>query len=397
MPDPRIKKWLSTGTQLYENVDFELMSEGYRESLRDGQPSMQMRARVAWNSRRQFQVNMLGSHMTSGTRTSGMSRYTPFEHPGTYWKTRLETPVDDINDADAPFLGFFCTSVELSGISDELSIQDQVTGELMTTANHPLLWVDGTDYSSSDGIVTGAEGYAECDLTFEPQLYEIRTDAQMDAMPAPLNACELGRYVIREFRFGGNQFTIQKGGLFWRDLAASPNLATSNIPEGYPKTFPEVNCTYTWKNVPGIPWAAIANCFGKVNNTLAGAGAPSGQFDYQPDWQGLTGWGRGPIAGFNPGELLFLGTSEIKPFITAAGQSLYDISYAFSYRPSQLDKAGATVGGHQGIYRVTTDTFERVVRASGTSGTGQAAPPTNPANWKDLLDSADFTTLFKLT
>ncbi|MFT3880692.1 MAG: hypothetical protein QM703_13635 [Gemmatales bacterium] len=395
MPDPRLKKWLSTGTKLYESIDFELMSDGYRESLQDGQPMMQMRARVPWNSRRQFQVNMLGSHMTSGSRASGISRYVPFEHPGTYWKTRIETPFDDTLDADAPFLGFWCSGVELTGVSDELSIQDQITGELMASATQPLQWVDGTDYSSADGVVTGAEGYAECDLTFSPQLYEIRSDEQMDLLPAPLCNCELSRYLIREARFGGNQFTIQKGGLFWRDLANTPNLAQSNIPDSYLKPFPEANLIYTIKYSPGINWEAINNCFGKCNAPEVGPGAPGGQFDYQPDWQGFS-WGLSATAGYSPGDLLFLGTSEIRPMITAAGQQLFDISLAFSYRPSQRDKTGASVGGQQGIYRVTTDSFERVVRASGTSGSGQAAPPANPANWKDLVDSALFSSLFTL-
>jgi hypothetical protein len=202
----------------------------------------------------------------------------------------------------------------------------------------------------------------------------------MDALPAPLNTCELSRYVIRRERFGGNNFTLQPGSLYWKDYWQSTDAAIkakAPILSEAVRPFPNSNYTMTWLNVPGIPRAAIANCIGKVNNTLSGAGAPSGKFDYRPDWQGIT-WAGGVVDGFLPGTLMFEGASDIVPKITAAGQVLYDITYNFFWRPD----------GHNKIYRSPTDTFQEVIRV---------AQKDNPSNeWKGLLDEADFTTLFKL-
>jgi hypothetical protein len=113
-------------------------------------------------------------------------------------------------------------------------------------------------------------------------------------------------------------------------------------------------------------------------------------WDYQPDWQGQT-WNRSTINGFAPGTVLFLGASEIQPFVSAAGQFLYNISYAFSYRPD----------GHDRIYNSAVDDgvsrdesgiltpFRKVVRS--------ASAKRSSGSWKGLLDEADFTTLFQLT
>jgi hypothetical protein len=242
----------------------------------------------------------------------------------------------------------------------------------------------GYDGTYKKPVQTGS-GMASYRVAFEPLQYELRTDAEMTALTAPLNNCELSRFVVREYRFAGNQFTIPGGKLYWRD-SLDPTTGkevagftgSAQIPEAYPRIFPEVNVSYTWIDVPGIPWTSINSCLGKVNNTLGGANAPNGAFDYRPDWQGLT-WSGGTFNGFDPGTLLFLGTSDIRPKVSATGQQLYDIQYAFNYRPS----------GHNKIYRASPgDDFYRVVRAN-YYGRPQA-------EWKDLLDEADFTSLFKL-
>jgi hypothetical protein len=100
-------------------------------------------------------------------------------------------------------------------------------------------------------------------------------------------------------------------------------------------------------------------------------------------------WWNNTVA--NPGTVLFLGASEIQPFVSAAGQFLYNISYAFSYRPD----------GHDRIYNSAVDDgvsrdesgiltpFRKVVRS--------ASAKRSSGSWKGLLDEADFTTLFQLT
>jgi hypothetical protein len=75
---------------------------------------------------------------------------------------------------------------------------------------------------------------------------------------------------------------------------------------------------------------------------------------------------------------LFEGVSDIVPKITASGQLLYDITYNFFYRKD----------GHNKIYRASSDTFERVIKA--------ARKNTPSASDADFIDTADFNTLFQI-
>lgn len=402
MASPTNKVTLQTGAKLFPTVAYELMPDGYGEQWADGQSGLKLHVRTDWSESTKWATNMLGCVMTATGRTSGVSRFTPVVYPDVDFQPILSDPEVNAGSATngrtAPFLGYYCTQLQYVGDTEQLSLQDQATGALVATKIRPQLLQAGTDYDAGTGaLLSPADGYAEYMATFEPLMYEVRTDAQMDALGAPLNACELSRNVVREFRFGGNQFTIPGNGLLWRyKLANQAGYPTgvfpvgSQIPTGYPRIFPEVNMVYKWLAVPGIPWTAINNCIGKVNNTLAGANAPGGAFDYQPDWQNLA-WARSPINGFPPGTVLFLGASEIQPYVSATGQFLYNISYAFSYRPD----------GHDRIYNSAVDDgvskdelnvitpFRRVVRsASAKLPSGQ---------WKGLLDEADLTTLFRLT
>lgn len=384
--DPRTKVTLSTTGKLYPSINYEIMPEGYQEVYQDNQAKVQIMCRTKWSTSAHWALNMLGCSMTATGRTSGVSRFKPVLFPDAAFQPAISDP--EVNNSiatagrTAPFLGYYCTQLQYMGEREELSLQDQTSGAFQATKIRPQLLTATTDYDTTSGLLTStADGHAEYMATFEPLLYEVRTDTEMDALAAPLNNCELSRNVLREYRFGGNQFTIPGNGLFFRDklnVAGGIPPVSAQIPSGYPKVFPEVNMIYRWLAVPGIPWTAINNCIGKVNNTLTGANAPAGAFDYQPDWQNLT-WSRGPINGFAPGTVLFLGASEIQPYVSATGQFLYNIAYAFSYRPD----------GHNKIYRSSDDSFQRVVRAAYASQV--------QANWKDLLDEVDLTTLFRLT
>lgn len=387
MADPRTKVVLSTGAKLFPTVNYELLSEGYSETYADGQPSITIRARTRWGVSYDFIANMTGVAGVDATRTSGLTRYIP----ASYYDTSYAAAIETSGDGEFPFLGWWCTGAKLIGTHGELACQDQVTGALVPAIKPLHALVSGTDYNAATGelydtgfsgnkpVLTGI-GFAEYELTFEPLQYEVRTDAEMDTLDAPLNGCELSRYVIRRYRFGGNNFTLQPGSLHWRDylLADGANSTRSQINSEAVRPFPNANVIYTWLNVPIIPWSAITNCIGKVNASETGAAAPSGKFDYRPDWQGnvypLSGT---VIDGFLPGTLLFEGVSDITPKVTAAGQMLYDITYNFFYRPD----------GHNKIYRAATDSFERVVRVSTKNDP-------NSANWKDLLDEATFSSLF---
>lgn len=387
MADPRDKVILQTGTKLFGSVDYELFSDGYTENYVEGNPSITLRARTRWGRSYEFIANMLGTAGTDLTRDSGMSRQTPVGFPD----TNYEPAIYSQGDLNVPFLGWWCTSARMTATHGELTCQDQTTGALVPPIRPDHALESGTDYNPTTGelldngydvynrpVQTGV-GMAEYELTYEPLQYEIRTDAEMDTLDAPLNACELSRYVVRRYRFQGNAFTLQPGSLYWRDrlIAGPADRADARIDSSAVRPFPSAELTYVWLNVPGIPWDAIEDAIGRVNASETGAAAPSGQFDYRPDWQGISVPG-GTINGFMPGTLLFQGVTDITPKTTAAGQLLYDISYSMLWRPD----------GHTKIYRAADDSFQRVVRVS-TKNDIQA-------NWKDLLDEYTFSNLFKL-
>lgn len=384
--DPRTKVLMETGDKLFPSVTYEISAEGYAENYQDGTPSITMRTRTRWGRSGDFLVNALGSAGTDSVRTSGVTRQTPIKFPDDSYSAM------DVSDASShtPFLGWWCTSARLSGTTSELSCQYQDSGALVPPLNATNQLVSGTDYDpitgnlidagydSSNNAVQAGIGFAEYDLTFEPLPFEIRTDDEMDALPAPLNGCELSRYVIRRERFGGNNFTLQPGTLYWRDrLLANANDPNAQILSEAVRPFPNSNVTYTLLNMPGINRAAITAAIGTVNKAEVGAGAPSGKFDYRPDWQGIT-WTDCPIDGFLPGTLLFEGVSDIVPKVTSSGQLLYDITMNFFYRPD----------GHNKIYRAADDSFQRVVRV--------ATKSLPSGSWKDMLDETTFTDLFKL-
>jgi len=348
---------------------------------------------------------MLSTVGYAPSRATGMTRFTPAAFPGGATPSwMVDVKIDpDVENGNAtagrvlPFPVFSATGIEYVGDTDSLQLQGQTYGEMLAVKKSPLQLVSGTDYNATTGVLASSgEGYADYDVSYEVLPYAVRTDSEMDdlqtAYPLP-TACELGRNVIRQYRMGGNQFTIQGGFLYYRDqlnpVGTTRDKLPNPIPEGYPKIFPECNVLYTWKDVPGIPWTAINNCLGKVNSDLSiggpYSGAPSGVFDYEPDYFSLAYTGA-PVAGFPPGSLLFLGTADIKPERTAAGQIVYSISYAFSYRPSGSGTHDPK--GHNAIYRGADDTFQRCVRGAYAT---QAQ-----ANWVDILDSADFTSLFRL-
>lgn len=364
-----------------------------------------MRVRTRWPGSYRFVANMLGTAATDLTSPTGMVRYPPAKFPDTDYQPGIYST----GDVDTAFLGWWCTSAKLVGTHGELSCQDQVTGALVPPIKPDHALESGVDYNPTTGELLNAGynvydkpiqdgvGFAEYELTYEPLQYEVLSDAERDTLDLPLRNNELCRYVIRRVRFGGNNFTLQPGSLFWRDrlIAGPATRSDARVDSSAIKTFPNANLTYTWLNVPSIPWDAINNCIGKVNrpNTDNGddiasaeypsgtgtalAGAPSGKWDYRPTWQGIVVSGA-IIDGFLPRTLLFEGVSDVVPKVTASGQLLYDITYNFFYRKD----------GHIKLYRASDDTFQRVVTAATKNGPA--------ANYADYISSADFNTLFQI-
>ncbi len=279
-------------------------------------------------------------------------------------------------------------------------LQDQVNGSLVY-ANKPFLQMNlngsTADYDSATGQLKGNQtnwsgtgsgygvGDAVYDVTYRPLPFDIRSDTEMAALNAPLNTCELSRYVQRFYKFGARVLTFPKGVAYFKDdLQAS--RYDRPIPEGAGlKTLPYGTWQYKWYHIPSINWDAIWGCYGKVNASETGTDAPDGRFDHQPSIGGAN-WVNGKVRGWLPKTLLFEGVSDVEPVITAAGQRLWNLTMAFRYLPG---KDGATQDTHNKIYRFVDNDFYEVV-TNYTSGKLEAS-------WKPIYESATFTNLFKMS
>lgn len=363
-----------------------------------------MRVRTRWPGSYKFVANMTGTVAANLSSVTGITRYPPARFPDTDYHPIVQTE----GDSNIAFLGWWCTSAKLVGTHGELSCQDQTTGALVPPIKPDSLLESGVDFNPTTGELLNdgydplthkpyldGVGFAEYDLTFEPLPYEVLTDAQMDTLDDPLSGNELCRYVVRRERFGGNNFTLQPGSLYWRDRLGPPIRGDARVDSSAVKPFPNANLTYTWLNAPAIPRDNINDCIGKINrpNTDNGddvasteypsgtgtalPGAPSGMWDYRPTWQGLSVPGS-TINGFLPRTLLFEGVSDIVPKITACGQLVYDITYSFFFRAD----------GHTKIYRAADNSFQRVVTAS--------TKDLPSASWQDFIETADFNKLFRI-
>lgn len=220
-------------------------------------------------------------------------------------------------------------------------------------------------YAVSQGdIRTSAtvQGYPAADLatyqlTFRPRLYDMLTDAEIDASAwatTSTAAKELGRYVqriltprVEELKLGGYQLEA--------DDPAAPGTWGRNIPDVGFVPFVRTDVVYIWYQVPydAVPLDAINDCGAKVN---------TGVFDLKPTLAGTAFTDR-----WAAGTLLFKGLAqELSPYPGPNGELLCDVYYSFSHQPNGWNKfpppdpAGAWwpvrrkgVAGSPGLYGTT--------------------------------------------
>jgi hypothetical protein len=406
MPVPTTKVNL-TQSGFYQSIPYvELYAP--QEQWQENDCSATRRLACPWTSRQQFVTNMVGVAVTNGTRSSGLTRITPASMLSGF-DSRYEVPynfssgIDYSTEIMASFNKWHAVSAKLVE-GRGLPLQGQTSGEL-TYANKPLLEMTaGTDYDAATGQLLGTRftwngtgvgygvGDAVYDVTYRPLPFDVRPDNDplggtgMDQLPAPLDTCELGRYVQRYYQFGARVLAFPAGTTYFKDqLQANPSTAVP-IPEGAGlKVLPYGTWQYKWHHVPTIPWSNIWACYGKVNSSETGVGAPDGRFDYIPSVGG-TDWVNGKQQGWLPKTLLFEGVSGLEQVISAAGQRLWNITYAFRYLPGNN---GNTQDTHNKIYRFTDNDFYEVVT--------NYTPGKVEANWKPIYESATFTNLFKLS
>lgn len=380
-----------------------------QEQWQENDCSTTRRLACPWTYREQFVTNLLGVAVTNGTRTSGLSRVVPASMLSGF-DARYEVPygftsgTDYSTEIKAAFTKWHATSARLVD-GRSVPLQNQTNGSL-TYANKQFdQMVSGTDYDAATGQLKGTiftwdgtgSGYgvgdAVYDVTYRPLPFDVRPDSDpingtgMDQLDAPLNTCELSRYVQRFYQFGARVLSFPAGTTYYKDQLQSLGARASPIPEGAGlKVLPYGTWQYKWYHIPAIPWANIWSCYGKVNASETGTAAPDGRFDYQPSIGGSTDWINGKTQGWLPKTLLFEGVSGVEQVISSAGQRLWNITYAFRYLPG---RDGATQDTHNKIYRYTDNDFYEVVT--------NYTPGKLEANWKPIYESATFTNLFKLS
>jgi len=362
------------------------------------------RVACSYKYRQQFVQNMLGATVTNGTRSSGLTRIVPAsmlsgfaaEYNAPYGVTSGTEYNDEIKAAYTKWWATSAKFVEPKGVP----MQGQTAGELVY-ANKPYTQMNlngsTADYDSVSGDLKGTLtnwdsssaghgiGDAIYDITYRPMPFDILSDAVVDALDAPLNTCELSRYVQRFYQFGARVLAAPAGTTHWKDYLQA-GIADAPIPEGAAlKTLPYGTWQYKWWYVPTIPWANIWACYGKVNAAESGANAPDGRFDYIPSVGGAS-WVNGKQQGWLPGSLLFEGVSGVEQVTTASGQKLWNLTFAFRYLPGNN---GATQDTHNKIFRFVDDDYYEIVT--------NYTPGKPSAQWKKLYQSATFSNLFKLS
>ncbi len=164
-------------------------------------------------------------------------------------------------------------------------------------------------------------------LTFRPRLYDMLTDAQIDASSwatSPAACKELGRYVqriltprVEELKLGA--YTLES------ENPSSPGT-WGVIPDPGFVPFVRTDVVYIWYQVPfhAVPIAAIGNCGAKVNSTAFDLLLPVGGTNTSR-WAAET--------------LLFKGLAqELQPYPGPNGELLCDVYYSFSYQPNGWNK-----------------------------------------------------------
>lgn len=266
--------------------------------------------------------------------------------------------------------------------------------ELASMDGVPLQWQSGGGYrligkgvtsltaNEISGVDTVSDGRESYRVYYKPMRYMLRTDTEMAALGNDVNDCELGRFVIRDYRFSARNLTLPPNYLYWAsDLNTGTGALTAGavpIPEGATKVFPVIQVLMTWVDVPWLPFSNINSYVGKINAAVTTtADNTDGSFDAQATIDS-TNWPLRKTAGFAPGKLLFDGVHDLVEETNAAGQWVCSITYSFLYRET----------GWNYFFDFKRNGFYEAVTKD-SIGKAQA-------NWTKLYDTANFNNLFKL-
>jgi len=270
-------------------INYTEYFEGYRESWsNDGTAEAVRILECDWKDRKNFVRAMLGGV------TTGITRTPPDVHPDYNLKAL----------AAGGGGGLVATNVEL------------VAGIGVPAAG------------GSKGMISYDR--ARFAVTYKAVPYNIYGGTQP-------NELEADRYIIRRTNYAIESLTIPGQGLKFTD--------GTKINEQMTILMPTQEITYTWVMTPKVPYSAINNCIGKVNQ---------GVFDNRYE-----------------AETLLMVAPDIEPYWHPAQEVVvWNITYKWIYRATEWNK----------FYRRSTNQFEPVVGvASGTKP----------------YETADFNTLFE--
>lgn len=338
-----------------------------------------------------FIRNLFGTVWYNKNRSSGISRYVPKQYTyrkGTYGSI-LPGDYSGITSGgyDSQTRGYgrpwYAYRVECTGF-DGVPIQWQSTtsdveaGDMRIIGKVPST-LTAAELNNTAFPPDGREVY---NVHYKPMRYMVRTDAEVDALTADVNYTELGRYVVRDYRFASRNLTLPANYLYWAsDLNTVTGALTDGavpIPEGPTKLFPTINMLYTLVDIPWVPQAAIMSALGKVNSAeTTHADNTLGKWDYQGSIDAIN-WPLRKLNGFPAGTVLFDSVHDLVEETNAAGQYVCTVTYSLIYRPT----------GWNYFFNYRTNRFAQAVTKESINQP--------EASWKYLYESSSLNDLFRL-
>lgn len=338
-----------------------------------------------------FIRNLVGTVWYNPNRSSGISRYVPKEYTyrkGTYGSinpdnySSITTGQYDSQTRGfgRPWYAYRVEAVNAEGVpiqwqSDTSNVK---AGDIRWIGTAPSS-LTASQLADTDPTPDGREVY---NVHYKPMRYMVRTDSEIDALTADVNYTELGRYVIRDYRFASRNLTLPANYLYWAsDLNTVTGALTAGavpIPEGPTKLFPTVNMLYTLVDIPWVPQSAIMSAIGKVNaaETVHDANL-NGYWDYQGSID-TNNWPLRKLRGFPAGTVLFDGVHDLIEETNAAGQYVCSVTYSLIYRPT----------GWNYFFNYKTNQFAQAVTKESINQP--------QANWKYLYSETSLNELFRL-
>jgi len=196
-------------------------------------------------------------------------------------------------------------------------------------------------FDEATGLDTHSCLYA---VDYEAVDYEIRDTSY-------LPNGEMSRWVTKSFTFSSKALSVPSNRLQFAD-------GSGPIPEPGIQILGSQEWTYLWRQVPDVPWSAIQNSVGGVNN------AP---FDGDPGWPS-----------FPTGTMLCLSPETIR-HRGPTGRIVWDVAYKFLY----FDPNPGGPSGHNYFPKISGSTLTWVLGTMDGTTTGQT-----------LYPSVDLTKLF---